>query len=163
MSEFHSFKCSMLNGDEMNFESLKNKTVLIVNTASQCGFTPQYADLQNLYDTYRDKGLEIIAFPCNQFGKQEPGSAQEIKTFCETNFNINFPIAEKVEVNGVNAHPLYKYLKEQKSGLLGSKKIKWNFTKFVIDTKGEVVERFAPPLDIKKLTLLLDKLTTGLN
>lgn len=130
----------------------KNQVVLVVNVASRCGFTPQYQDLQKLYDIYKDKGFVILGFPCNQFGAQEPGNNQEIQSFCSLNYGVSFPILNKVEVNGENTHPVFKFLKSKAPGLLGTEAIKWNFTKFLIDRTGEVVERYAPqtaPLEIK--------------
>jgi len=118
--------------------------VLIVNTASKCGFTPQYKGLEVLYQQYKDKGLVILGFPCNQFGKQEPGDSSKISEFCEINYGVTFPLFDKVDVNGDNAHPLFNFLKSEKPGILGSKNIKWNFTKFLVNRKGEVVKRFAP-------------------
>lgn len=125
-------------------ETYKDKVLLVVNTASACGFTPQYSELQELYQKYGDKGFVVLAFPCNQFGSQESGSNEEIKKFCDLKFNINFPVFQKVDVNGKDTHPLFKYLKEELPGILGSKNIKWNFTKFLIDKKGQPVKRYAP-------------------
>jgi len=131
------------NGQEQSLKAYLGKVVLIVNVASQCGFTPQYRGLQALHDRYAARGLEILAFPCNQFGGQEPGSDAEIATFCETNYDIRFPLFARIDVNGANAHELFVWLKAQKSGLL-SRAIKWNFTKFLLDRGGVVRERFAP-------------------
>ena len=147
---FYDLSAVDINGETLDFHSLKGKKVLIVNTASNCGFTPQYAQLEELYQTHKDN-LEILAFPCNQFGKQEPGSSQEIKGFCNLRFNITFPLFEKVDVNGDETHPVFKYLKESLPGILGSKKIKWNFTKFLIDENGNPVKRYAPKTDPKKI------------
>jgi glutathione peroxidase len=143
MSSIYEFKIPTPQGEE-SMEKYKDKALLIVNTASRCGFTPQYEGLQALYDKYKAKGFEILAFPCNQFGDQEPGSDSEIKSFCEINYSIQFPIMKKVEVNGKNTHPLYHFLKTQAPGLLGLKDIKWNFTKFLVDKNGKVIKRFAP-------------------
>lgn len=121
----------------------KGKVLLIVNTASKCGFTPQYEGLEKLHRKYHDQGLEILAFPCNQFGSQEPGDAEEIKKFCSLNYDVSFPLMAKIDVNGNDADPLWKYLKAEKSGLLGSR-IKWNFTKFLVDRDGNVVARYGP-------------------
>lgn len=132
--------------------SYEGKVVLVVNTASACGFTPQYEGLQKLYGQYQEQGLEVLAFPCNQFGKQEKGSDDEIKSFCDLNFNISFPLFSKIEVNGDNAHPIYQHLKQEAPGILGTKKIKWNFTKFLIGKNGQVIKRYAPttkPQDIE--------------
>jgi glutathione peroxidase len=129
---------------EKSLSTYKGKATLIVNTASRCGYTPQYTGLQSLYDKYKSKGFEVLAFPCNQFGEQEPGDDTEIKSFCEMNYSINFPIFKKIEVNGSGTHPLYKFLKDQAPGLLGLKDIKWNFTKFLVDKDGKVIKRYAP-------------------
>lgn len=140
-------------GIEKNMKDYKGKVLLVVNTASKCGFTPQYEDLQKLYEEYKDQGFEILAFPCNQFGSQEPGDNEEIRSFCKLNYDVTFPIFDKVDVNGENTHPIYKYLKENVKGILNSKDIKWNFTKFLVNKEGEVVKRFAPikkPLKMKK-------------
>ena len=130
-------------GEEHSMSEYRGKTLLIVNTATGCGFTPQYEGLEKLYRKYKDKGFEILDFPCNQFGKQAPGTAEEIHEFCQLKYDTSFPQFAKIEVNGANEHPLYTFLKSQKGGLLG-KKIKWNFTKFLIDKDGNVIERFAP-------------------
>ena len=143
-SSIYDFKAQAINGDEVSLSNWKGKVLLIVNVASRCGFTNQYAGLQELFAKYKDKDFSVLAFPCNQFGAQEPGSEDEIKSFCETTFNVSFPIFTKVDVNGANAHPLYTFLKEQKPGALGTKGIKWNFTKFLIDKDGKPVERYAP-------------------
>jgi len=145
-------------GEEVSLEQYKGKTLLIVNTASDCGFTPQYQGLQTLYNTYQEQGLEILAFPCNQFGKQEKGSNEEIKSFCDLRFNIKFPLFEKIDVNGDNAHPLYNFLKSQAPGILGSKGIKWNFTKFLVNKEGKVIKRFAPTIKPEALTADIEKL-----
>jgi len=136
----------------------QGKVMLIVNTASKCGFTPQYKGLQALYDQYHVRGLEVLGFPCNQFGAQEPGDNEEIASFCELNFGVNFPLFDKVDVNGENAHPLYRYLCETKPGLLNTKAIKWNFTKFLVDRKGNVVERFAPNTEPEAIAEAIEKL-----
>jgi glutathione peroxidase len=154
----YDFKAKTNTGKEVSLEDYRGKTVLIVNVASQCGFTPQYKGLESLYEKYKDQGLVILGFPCNQFGKQEPGSNAEIATFCEINFGVKFPLFSKIEVNGPKADPLYQYLTNEKPGFLGFKKIKWNFTKFLIDRTGKPVKRFAPTTkpealedDLKKL------------
>lgn len=133
-----------LNGENEDLSQYLGKVVVIVNTASKCGLTPQYEGLQALYEKYKDQGLVILGFPCNQFGSQEQGSADEISSFCEVNYGVSFPMFEKIEVNGENAAPLFKDLKEQAKGFLGSRAIKWNFTKFLINRQGDVVGRFAP-------------------
>ena len=139
---FYDFKANDINGKEVSMSSYEGKVVLIVNVASSCGFTPQYEGLQKLYDEHKEKGLEILAFPCNQFGEQEKGSEEEIKNFCEKNYSITFPIFEKVEVNGNDAHPIFKFIKEQKKGFMGTESIKWNFSKFLLSKNGEVIKRY---------------------
>lgn len=143
MSTIYEYSAILNNGQEVSLEQYQGKVLLIVNTASACGFTPQYEGLQKLYDEYKDQGFEILAFPCNQFNNQEKGDDEEIKQFCDLNFNISFPLFKKIEVNGDNAHPLYQYLKSEAPGLLGSKTIKWNFTKFLVGKDGKVITRFA--------------------
>ncbi|MBD64149.1 MAG: glutathione peroxidase [Halobacteriovoraceae bacterium] len=138
------FNANLTAENEISLSKFKGKTLLIVNTASACGFTPQYGELQELYLKYKDQGLEILAFPCNQFGKQESGTDEEIKKFCDLKFKISFPVFSKIEVNGDSAHPLYKFLKEEQPGLLGTEQIKWNFTKFLVNKEGKPVGRFAP-------------------
>ena len=133
-----------LDGKAQKLDSYRGKTLLVVNVASQCGFTPQYAGLQALYDKYKDKGLAILGFPCDQFGHQEPGDAQEIRQFCSLRYEVSFPMFAKIAVNGADTHPLYRWLKHEAPGLLGTEGIKWNFTKFLIDADGKVVDRFAP-------------------
>jgi glutathione peroxidase len=140
----YSFHAKTIKGEEISLEIYKGQVLLMVNTASQCGFTPQYAELQQVYEQYKDKGLAILGFPCNQFGGQEPGSEEEIAEFCSINYGVTFPIFAKVDVNGEKAHPLFKYLAEEAPGILGSKAIKWNFTKFLVDRNGKVRERYAP-------------------
>lgn len=147
--------------EEVPLSKYKDKVLLIVNTASQCGFTPQYKGLQETYEKLNPKGFEILAFPCNQFGEQEPGTDAEIKTFCERTFQTTFPIFSKLEVNGANTDPLYAHLKNEASGFLGFKDIKWNFTKFLVDKNGKVIKRYAPmtkPEDIEKdIVKLIEK------
>ena len=138
------FNATLPNGDEISLADKLGKVILVVNTASKCGFTPQYDGLEALWRKYRDQGFEVIAFPCNQFGAQEPGSADEIAEFCKVNFGLSFPLMGKVDVNGADAPPLYDWLKKEAPGLMGSKAIKWNFTKFLIDRAGQVVRRYAP-------------------
>ena len=139
-----NFSCKDVNGNEKNLSELKGKVTLVVNTASKCGFTPQYKGLEDLYQKYKDQGLEVLGFPCNQFGNQEPGSNNEIEEFCTLNYGVTFPMFSKVDVNGDSADPLFKFLTSNKKGLLGSSKIKWNFTKFLVDKDGNPVKRFAP-------------------
>jgi len=133
-----------LNGQTENLRDYAGKVLLVVNVASACGFTPQYKELQALYEEVKDAGLEILGFPCNQFGGQEPGSAEEIAQFCESRFGVTFPVFAKTDVNGPHAHPLYQHLKSAAPGILGTEAIKWNFTKFLINREGDVVERYAP-------------------
>ena len=144
MSSAYDFSARDIDGDEHSLSEFKGKAMLVVNTASKCGFTPQYTGLEKLYKDYGDKGLVVLGFPCDQFGHQEPGDADEIKNFCSLNYDVSFPLFEKVEVNGGNAHPFWKWLKHEKPGLLGMEAIKWNFTKFLIDRQGNVVKRYAP-------------------
>lgn len=153
----YDFNIKADDGKEISMSDYKDKVLLIVNTASKCGFTPQYDELQALYDSYGQKGFEVLAFPCNQFMKQEPGDNNEIKNFCTLNFGITFPIFSKIDVNGNTADPLYKFLKSKSSGLLGSS-IKWNFTKFLVDSKGNVVARFSPTTKPLKLKTQIEKL-----
>jgi len=143
MNEFYNLKGKTLQGQDFYFDTLKGKTVIIVNTASKCGFTPQYEGLEKLYQTYKEKGLVILAFPCNQFLKQEPGNANSIAEECLINYGVTFPVFEKIKVNGKNTHPIFKFLKQNLPGLFGGF-IKWNFTKFVIDKNGNPIKRFAP-------------------
>ena len=139
----HDFSAKLNGGREKSLSDFKGKVLLIVNTASKCGFTPQYKGLQGLYAKFNKRGFEVLAFPCDQFGHQEPGSENQIRSFCEANYGIEFPLFSKIEVNGEGTHPLYKFLKSQKGGLLGNN-IKWNFTKFLVDKEGKVVDRYAP-------------------
>ena len=147
-----------LNVDQENLQDYAGKTLLIVNVASNCGFTSQYRDLQNLYITNQAKGLEILGFPCNQFGAQEPGSAEQIQSFCSTNYAVTFPMFEKIEVNGDGAHPLYLYLKDQAPGILGTTGIKWNFTKFLVSKDGQSITRLASADGASKMEEALQKL-----
>jgi glutathione peroxidase len=132
-----------IDGSSEDLQDYAGKVLLIVNVASRCGFTPQYRDLQNLYTTYKDQGLEILGFPCNQFGAQEPGSAEQIQSFCSTNYSVTFPMFDKVDVNGSSTHPLYAFLREQAPGILGTTGIKWNFTKFLVSKDGQSIARMA--------------------
>jgi len=144
MKTIADFTARLPNGEEMSLADKAGKVLLIVNTASKCGFTPQYKGLEELWRKYGDRGFEVIAFPCNQFGHQEPGDADEIASFCDINFGLSFPLMAKIDVNGGGAAPLYDWLKAEAPGVLGSKRIKWNFTKFLIDRDGKVVRRYAP-------------------
>ena len=139
----YNLSATLNNGKEKKLADYKGKVLLIVNTASECGFTPQYHGLQELYERYKDRGFAVLGFPCDQFGHQEPGSDKDIKTFCETNYGVSFPIFSKIDVNGANEHPVFKFLKSEKGGFL-SDNIKWNFTKFLVDKEGNVVDRYAP-------------------
>lgn len=141
--EFYDFSAKKMNGTEVKMEEYKGKVILVVNTASKCGLTPQLKGLESMYEEYKDKGFEILGFPCNQFASQDPGTNKEISQFCLINYGVSFTMFEKIDVNGKNAHPLYKFLKEKAKGVLGSE-IKWNFTKFLIDRSGNVVKRYAP-------------------
>lgn len=138
----HSFKIAGLDGSEIDFSNLRGRVLLLVNTASECGFTPQYAGLQALHETYRDRGLSVVGFPCNQFGGQEPGGAEEIGAFCRKHYGVDFPLSQKIEVNGEGAHPIFRYLTEALPGALGTRAIKWNFTKFLLDREGNPVRRY---------------------
>ena len=150
MATVYDFSAKLNDGKEKPLADYQGKVLLIVNTASKCGFTPQYKGLEHLYQQYRAQGLEILGFPCDQFGHQEPGSDEEIRNFCELNYGVTFPLFSKVEVNGENQHPLYKYLKSEAGGVLGDA-IKWNFTKFLVSRDGKVLERFAPVTPPEKI------------
>jgi glutathione peroxidase len=142
MASVYDFDVTTLDGQPRRMADYRGNTLLIVNVASACGYTPQYAGLETLYRKYHDRGFEVLGFPCNQFGGQEPGTADEIATFCSTKYDVTFPMFAKVDVNGAKAHPLFEHLKAEKPGALGSKAIKWNFTKFLVNARGEVVERY---------------------
>lgn len=142
MDTIYSFNVKTIDGQSISLEDYKGQLLLIVNTASQCGFTPQYAGLESLYQRFQDQGFTVLGFPCNQFGQQEPGTSQEIAGFCDTHYSISFPLFEKVEVNGQNAHPLFNYLKSAAPGILGSQSIKWNFTKFLVSRDGIAIKRY---------------------
>lgn len=150
--------CTTLSGDQKTLADYAGKVVLVVNTASKCGFTPQYKGLEALWQAYKDRGLVILGFPCNQFGQQEPGDNAAISQFCELNFGVTFPLFKKVEVNGSNAHPLFVQLKKRAPGLLGSQGIKWNFTKFLIDRDGQSVKRYAPATKPEALKTAIEAL-----
>ncbi|MBN9460563.1 MAG: glutathione peroxidase [Burkholderiales bacterium] len=158
MTSALDFTADTIEGAARPLAQYRGKVLLIVNTASQCGLTPQYAGLEELHRKYHDRGLEILGFPCNQFGSQEPGSEDEIATFCETQYGVSFPMFAKVDVNGDTAHPLFKWLRKEAPGLLGSEAIKWNFTKFLVDRDGRVVERFAPTTVPADLAPAIEKL-----
>ncbi|MDC0922952.1 glutathione peroxidase [Gammaproteobacteria bacterium] len=144
MSDLYNLSVKDIQLNDIDLSSFQGKTLLIVNVASKCGFTPQYKDLQNLSDKYKEQGLEVLGFPCNQFGGQEPGTNEEVQSFCDLTFNVSFKMFDKIEVNGENASPLFKHLKHESPGILGTESIKWNFTKFLVNKNGEVVKRFAP-------------------
>ena len=154
----YDFKATRLNGDEAHLDAYRGKVLLIVNTASECGFTPQYAGLETLYQNLKSRDFVVLGFPCNQFGAQEPGDATAIEQFCQVNFGVTFPMFAKIEVNGENTHPLYAYLKHEAAGLLGTEAIKWNFTKFLVDRDGEVVERYAPATKPEDLAAAIEAL-----
>ncbi|WP_243049486.1 glutathione peroxidase [Dyella sp. RRB7] len=144
MTSVYDFSARDIDGNERSLADYRGKTLLIVNVASKCGFTPQYTGLEALWRADRDKGLVVLGFPCDQFGHQEPGDEAEIRNFCSTSYEVSFPLFSKIEVNGEGAHPLYKWLKSEGKGILGSESIKWNFTKFLVDRNGQVVKRYAP-------------------
>lgn len=153
-----AFQANNLQGEPVDLTQYAGKVLLIVNTASNCGFTPQYKGLEAIYQQFKDKGVEVLGFPCNQFGHQEPGSAGEIGAFCEKNFGVTFPMFDKIDVNGDKAHPLFQHLKSQAPGLLGSQSIKWNFTKFLVKKDGAVFKRYAPQTAPKDLLDDIEKL-----
>ena len=153
MNTVYDFEARQIDGEDISLSAFKGKVMLIVNTASQCGFTPQFGGLEELHKSYGGKGLAVLGFPCNQFGAQDPGQDSEISTFCQVNYGVSFPMMSKIDVNGPAAHPLYKWLSAEAPGLLGSKAIKWNFTKFLVGKDGQVIKRYAPldkPADMAK-------------
>ena len=158
MATIADFTVSTNKGEPLDLEEKLGKVLLVVNTASKCGFTPQYDGLEELYQRYGDKGFEVLAFPCNQFGNQEPGDAEEIEQFCKVNFGLTFPLMAKVDVNGAAASPLFDWMKTEAPGLMGSKTIKWNFTKFLIDREGNVVKRYGPADAPKAIAKDIEKL-----
>lgn len=159
MSEsLYDFSVNDNANNAVSLDNFKGKILLIVNTASKCGFTPQYEGLENLQKKYEEKGFSVLAFPCNQFGNQEPGNNNEIQEFCSLNFQTSFPVMSKIDVNGKNADPLFNYLKSEKKGLLGSKGIKWNFTKFLVDQNGEVIKRYSPNTEPKDIAQDIENL-----
>ncbi|GGG17700.1 glutathione peroxidase [Rhodococcoides trifolii] len=157
MTTAYDFTATTIDGEPVDLGAYRGKPLLIVNTASQCGFTPQYEGLEALNKKYAEKGLTILGFPCDQFGHQEPGDADEIKNFCSLRYDVTFPLHEKIKVNGPESHPLYEWLRKQKSGLLGGR-INWNFTKFLVDKDGNVVKRFGPTTKPEKLTGDIEKI-----
>ncbi|MDD2739876.1 MAG: glutathione peroxidase [Methylomonas lenta] len=142
MNSIYAFTANGIDGKPIALEDFKGQVLLIVNTASRCGFTPQYQGLEKLYQAFKEQGFAVLGFPCNQFGQQEPGKSQEIAEFCEVNYGVSFPLFEKVDVNGKHAHPLFQYLKTEAPGVLGTKTIKWNFTKFLVGRDGKVIKRY---------------------
>ncbi len=154
----YGFKATSLEGTEIDFNTYKGDVLLIVNTASDCGFTPQYKGLQKLHKKFEERGLKVLGFPCNQFGHQEPGDSKTIANFCQKNYGVTFQMFEKIDVNGENAHPLYKFLTGSAPGFLGSKAIKWNFTKFLVDRQGHVVKRFGPNFAPEDIAAAIEKL-----
>ncbi len=154
----YEFSVKDISGEELALQTFAGQVLLIVNTASECGFTKQYSELESLYKQYKDQGLVVLGCPCNQFGGQEPGSDADIVEFCQLNFGVTFPLSQKLEVNGAQAHPLFQYLKHQAPGLLGSEKIKWNFTKFLVNRQGQVVERYATVTKPEKLSRQIETL-----
>ena len=160
MSKIYDFEAKDIDGNLVKIDQYKDKVLLIVNTASKCGFTKQYNALEELHQKYHDKGngLVVMGFPCNQFSNQEPGDSEEIKQFCTLNYDVRFPMFAKIEVNGENAHPLYKFLKSKMRGFLGLSSIKWNFTKFLVDAKGDVIRRYSPATDPLKIAADIEKL-----
>src|SRR6195952_5605337 len=158
MAGIYDFTATSLAGENVSLKRYEGKVLLIVNTASACGFTPQYKGLEALQRTLGPRGFSVLGFPCNQFGKQEPGDAAQIGEFCEKNYGVTFPMFAKVDVNGANAHPLFKYLTEKEPGVLGIEAIKWNFTKFLVDREGNIVKRFAPITKPESITDEVEKL-----
>lgn len=158
MATAYDFTARTLDGKERSLADWRGKVLLVVNTASECGFTPQYAGLQKLHEKYADRGLVVLGFPCNQFGGQEPGAAAEIGAFCQKNYGVDFPMFDKVDVNGADAHPLFKWITEAAPGLLGTKAVKWNFTKFLVDREGRAVERFASQTKPEDIAPAIEKL-----
>lgn len=158
MANFFDFKVKDAAGKDVDLSKYRGQTVLVVNVASRCGFTPQYTGLESLYEQFKERGFVILGFPCNQFGGQEPGTDAEIQKTCSLNWNVTFPVLAKIDVNGSEAAPVYKYLKSAAPGLMGSELIKWNFTKFLIGPDGNVVERFAPQIEPEKLVAPINKI-----
>ncbi len=158
MTTIYDFTANNIDGQEVHLSTYRGKLLLIVNTASQCGFTPQYKGLEALHRKYADKGVAVLGFPCNQFGRQEPGNPDEIKSFCSRTYDVTFPLFAKISVNGPSAHPLYQFLENEKRGFLGTKNIKWNFTKFLIGRDGEVLGRYAPSLTPEKLDKVIARM-----
>ncbi|AAK23706.1 glutathione peroxidase [Caulobacter vibrioides] len=154
----YDYSAKTLDGQDVSLADYRGQVLLIVNTASKCGFTPQYEGLEALYKAHKDRGFTVLAFPCNQFGAQEPGNAEEIANFCSLTYDVSFPVMSKIDVNGADAHPLYKFLKKEQKGVLGTEAIKWNFTKFLIGKDGQVVDRFAPTVKPEDLKVAVEAL-----
>jgi glutathione peroxidase len=154
----YDYSAKTLDGQDVSLADYRGQVLLIVNTASKCGFTPQYEGLEALYKAHKDRGFTVLAFPCNQFGAQEPGNAEEIANFCSLTYDVTFPVMSKIDVNGADAHPLYRFLKKEQKGVLGTEAIKWNFTKFLTGKDGEVVERFAPTVKPEDLKVAVEAL-----
>jgi glutathione peroxidase len=158
VTSIYDFSAKAIDGSEVRLDHYRGKVLLIVNTASKCGFTPQYEGLEKLHEELSDRGLAVLGFPCNQFGQQEPGNADEIASFCRLTYDVKFPMFARIDVNGADAHPLYTWLKSQAKGLLGSEGIKWNFTKFLVDRDGKVIDRYAPTTKPKAIRADIEKL-----
>jgi glutathione peroxidase len=158
MPNVYDFNAKSLSGEDVSLKRYEGKVLLIVNTASKCGFTPQYEGLETLHRELSPRGFAVLGFPCNQFGSQEPGDAKQIADFCESKYDVTFPMFAKIDVNGANAHPLYQWLKSEKAGILGTEAIKWNFTKFLVDRDGNVIERYAPNAEPASIAGDIEKL-----
>jgi len=158
MASVYDFSVKDIHGKDRKLDQYKDKVMLIVNVASECGFTPQYKGLEAMYEKLHSRGLEVLGFPCNQFGAQEPGTPEEIESFCELNYGVTFPLFAKIDVNGDNAAPLYKFLKKEKPGLLGTEAIKWNFTKFLVNRTGKIVERYGSNVEPQTIAADVEKL-----
>ena len=158
MTTAYDFEAQQIDGKTVNLKQFEGKALLVVNTASACGFTPQFGGLEKLHERYGDKGLVVLGFPCNQFGAQDPGSNEDIASFCQRNYGVSFPMFAKVEVNGDDTHPIFKLLKQSARGLLGSEGIKWNFTKFLVNREGAVIERYAPTTAPEAIAKDIEKL-----
>ncbi len=160
-ANIYTIDCKTINGEQKDLSEYQGKLMLIVNTASKCGLTPQYQGLESLYEKYKDQGLVVLGFPCNQFLSQEPGDESQIAEFCQLNYGVSFPMFAKIDVNGDNTHPLFKHLKSEAKGILGSEKIKWNFTKFLVDQNGKVVKRYAPKTEPKAIEADIQRLLSN--
>jgi glutathione peroxidase len=158
VNSIYDFSADSLSGTPVKLEQYRGKVLLIVNTASECGYTPQYKGLEALYRQFKDKGVEVLGFPCNQFGKQEPGTAEQIGAFCTEKYDVSFPLFARINVNGAEAHPLYRHLKNKAPGVLGTEAIKWNFTKFLVKKDGTVFKRYAPQTTPEEITGDVEKL-----